>query len=365
MIVTFGGHSLFIPATWFVLAGFLMALGVTWVSIPTILKVAVTKGLYDRPNKRSSHKKEVPTLGGMAVFSGFTVAASVFAGLYIVSRDLLFVFTGMIILFFIGLKDDILMIDPVKKLLGQIVAAAITVVLGDIRLTGFYGFLGIGELPYLASVVFTVFVFVILINGYNLLDGIDGLAAGSGVLASFFYGVWFFLNGYVPWAVVAFSFAGSLLAFIRFNLSQGRHKIFLGDTGSLIVGFVVSFMTVRFLEYNHLSPGPMMVENGPIVAMAVVILPLIDTFRVVLIRLFRGRSPFLAERTHIHHVLIGKGLSHVAATSVLLSVNVVFIVAVLMIQPYGARIMSFMFAGLFFLFLLILGVLNKSADTRS
>jgi len=346
------------------LGGFAMALGITWVSIPTILKVAITKGLYDRPNKRSSHKKEIPTLGGMAVFAGFTVAASVFAGLYIVSQDLLFVFTGMIILFFIGLKDDILMIDPVKKLLGQIVAAGITVILGDIRITGFYGFLGIGELPYLASVVFTMFVFVILINGYNLLDGIDGLASGSGVLASLFYGVWFFLDGYGPWAVVAFSFAGSLLAFMRFNLSRGRHRIFLGDTGSLILGFVVSFMTVRFLEYNHLSPGPAQVVNGPVVAMAVVILPLIDTFRVVLIRLFKGRSPFLAERTHIHHVLIGRGLSHVAATSVLLSANIIFIVAVLAMQHLGAKAISFMFAGLFFSSLLLLCALNKGKGKK-
>jgi UDP-N-acetylmuramyl pentapeptide phosphotransferase/UDP-N-acetylglucosamine-1-phosphate transferase len=364
MIVEFGKYSLSLAPVWFVLAGFVMALGITWISIPTILKVAVTKGLYDRPNKRSSHQKEIPTLGGMAVFAGFTIAVSVFAGLF-VSRELLFVFAGMIILFFIGLKDDILMIDPVKKLLGQIVAAGVVVVLGDIRITGFYGFLGVGDLSYPVSVLFSVFVFVILINGYNLLDGIDGLASGSGVLAALFYGGWFYLTGYGAWAVIAFSFAGSLLAFMRFNLSQGRHKIFLGDTGSLILGLVVSVMTVRFLEYNHITPGPVKIVSGPVAAMAVVILPLLDTFRIIVIRLFKGRSPFQAERSHIHHVLIGKGLSHPVATSVLLSVNVLILVVVLTVPDSRGNAVFAVLLGLSSLFLLVLSAINRKREKET
>ena len=347
---------------WFILGGFVVALGITWISVPTILKVARSKGLYDRPNKRSSHQKEIPTLGGMAVFAGFTIAVSVFAGLF-VSRELLFVFAGMIILFFIGLKDDILMIDPVKKLLGQIVAAGVVIVLGDIRITGFYGFLGVGDLSYPVSVLFSVFVFVILINGYNLLDGIDGLASGSGVLVALFYGWWFFRTDAGAYAVISFSLAGSLLAFMRFNLSRGKHKIFLGDTGSLILGLLVSVLTVRFLEYNHLITGGAKIVSGPVVAMAVVILPLLDTSRVIIIRLFKGRSPFQAERSHIHHVLIGKGLSHPVATSVLLSVNVLILVVVLTVPDSRGNATFAVLLGLSFLFLTVLSFLNRNGGS--
>jgi UDP-N-acetylmuramyl pentapeptide phosphotransferase/UDP-N-acetylglucosamine-1-phosphate transferase len=358
MIIEIGKYSLSVAPLWVILSGFVIAFGITWVSIPTILKVAMSKGLYDRPNKRSSHERAVPTLGGMAVFAGFTIAAGLFAGIFI-SRELLFVFTGLVILFFIGIKDDILMIDPIKKLLGQIVAAGVVVVLGDIRITGFYGFLGIGDIGYFTGVFFTVFVFVVLINGYNLLDGIDGLASGSGVLASFFYGSWFYHAGYGAYAVVAFSLAGSLLAFMRFNLSQGRHKIFLGDTGSLILGLLVSLLTVRFLEYNHVIPEGQRITVAPVVAMAVVILPLMDSFRVFMIRLLKGHSPFLAERSHIHHVLIKRGLSHVEATGLLLFVNLLFLGVVLLLRNIMSETLLFgVLLGMAFLFMLILSLLN-------
>jgi UDP-N-acetylmuramyl pentapeptide phosphotransferase/UDP-N-acetylglucosamine-1-phosphate transferase len=183
------------------------------------------------------------------------------------------------------------------------------------------------------------------------------------VLTSLFYGWWFWRAGYGAWTVVAFSFAGSLLAFMRFNLSRGKQKIFLGDTGSLIVGLVISALTVRFLEYDHIARETVKIGGAPVVAMAVVILPLTDTLRVVVIRLFKGRSPFLAERSHIHHVLIRKGLSHRAATAILLSVNVLFVAVMLALQGFGERVMFTVLLGLSLIFLLALSVLNRNGGT--
>ncbi len=334
MILDPGKYLVHVAAGWLVAGGFITALFVTWVSIPIILRVAMSRGLYDRPNKRSSHKREVPTLGGIAVFAGFTLAAALFAGLFI-PRELLFLFAGLIILFYIGIKDDILMIDPVKKLLGQIVAAAIVIVPGDIRMTGFYGFLGIYQIPYWAGVLFTLFVFVVVINGMNLIDGIDGLASGTGALASAAFGIWFFLAGHAAYAVISFSLVGSLIAFLRFNLSQGRHKIFLGDTGSLIVGLLLAVLAVRFLEYNRTAPAALRISSPAVVAFTVLILPLTDTLHVFILRILRGRSPFEASRWHLHHRLLDLGLSHLRATGVLLSVNLLFILLAYWLQDLG------------------------------
>ena len=334
MITEIDGYDFFMRSGWYIMAGFVVAFFITYVSIPTILKVAKVKGLYDSPNNRSSHRKNIPTLGGMAVFAGFAIATALFSGIS-ESRELLFVFTGLIILFFIGIKDDILIIDPVKKLLGQIFAAAVVVILGDIRITDIHGFLGIYQIGYVSSVLFTLFVFVAVINAFNLIDGIDGLASGMGVLSSVVFGVWFVVAGFPAYAVISFSLTGSLLAFLRFNLSRGKNKIFLGDTGSLILGMMVSVLTVRFLEYDLQAHGVFRISSAPVVAFTVLILPLIDMLHVFFLRILRGHSPLEADRWHLHHRLLELGLSHIQTTGVLLSINLFFILLVFWLQDLG------------------------------
>jgi len=318
-------------------AGLLIGLGaltaflLTWFSIPTIVRVANAKGLYDKPTARSSHKINTPTLGGVAIFIGFTVAAALFAGISR-SRELLFVLTGLIVLFFTGIKDDILVIDPVKKLLGQIVAATVVVLFGDVRLTGFYGFLGIGEISYAMSLLLSVFVFLVIINGFNLIDGIDGLAAGIGVLTAAVFGVWFIFVGNDFAAVLCFSLVGSLLAFLWFNLFGKKNKIFLGDCGSLILGLMLSVFTVKFLEANLITAGALHVFAAPVVAFSVLIIPLFDTLRIVVLRVVKGRSIFEAGRYHLHHKLVDIGLSHLQTTLILLAVNAFFILLAYLLQ---------------------------------
>ena len=169
----------------------------------------------------------------------------------------------------------------------------------------------------------------------NLIDGIDGLASGTGILASVAFGVWFLLTGHAAYAVIGFSLAGSLIAFLRFNLSQGRHKIFLGDTGSLIVGLLLGVLAVRFMEYNRTAQVPLKISSPAVVAFTVLILPMIDTLHVFTLRVLRGRSPFEASRWHLHHRLLDLGLSHIRATGVLLSVNLLFILLAYGLQDLG------------------------------
>ena len=339
-------------AGWFIPLGFLLAFGVTYISIPTILKVARAKGLYDRPNRRSSHKENIPTLGGVAVFVGFAITAALFAGDGL-TRELLYIFIGLIILFFIGIKDDILVIDPVKKLIGQIIAATVVIMLGDIRMTSFYGFLGIHQIGYASGVLFTLFVFVVVTNGLNLIDGIDGLASGVAALASLVFGIWFFAAGQVYYAIVSLSLTGSLIAFLRFNLSHGKHKIFLGDTGSLILGMMLSVLAVRFMEYDRTAPEQVHVSSVAVMAFTILIIPLTDTLHVFILRVLRGRSPFEAGRWHLHHRLLELGLSHLQATLVLLSLNVFFILLAWWLQDLGDLPLLAMILGLAFLLTLL------------
>ena len=190
--------TIFFPDWSLVLAGFFLSLGITWSAIPSIVTVAKLKGLYGKPNGRSSHTSSTPLLGGVAVFAGMILSTVVIAGIGFV-HELKYIIAGLIILFFIGVKDDILIIDPKKKLLAEVMSSLIIIVLGDVRIGDFHGIASINEIHYVGSVLFTLFVFLLIINGFNLIDGIDGLASGVGIVTSLTLGGWFWLAGYIPY----------------------------------------------------------------------------------------------------------------------------------------------------------------------
>jgi UDP-N-acetylmuramyl pentapeptide phosphotransferase/UDP-N-acetylglucosamine-1-phosphate transferase len=233
------------------------------------------------------------------------------------------------------MKDDILIIDPRKKLLGQIIASLIVVWLGGIRITDFHHVLGIDGISTFSSIIFTLFLFIVLINGFNLIDGIDGLASGIGFLVSSFYGVWFILMGHITYGIISASLAGALIAFFRFNVLGTRNKIFLGDAGSLLIGLVVAVLTVKFLEFELMAPAQFQFHAVPSITIGLLIIPLIDTLRVFILRLWNGKSPFKADRNHIHHVLLCLGLSHLIVTIIMISFNVLFIILAILLQNLG------------------------------
>jgi UDP-GlcNAc:undecaprenyl-phosphate GlcNAc-1-phosphate transferase len=311
---------------------------ITGTAIPSIVGVALLKGLNGKPNVRSSHTNETPLLGGVAVFAGLILSTVIIAGVGFV-HELKYIIAGLIILFFIGVKDDILVIDPKKKLVAQIFASLIVIVLGDIRISTFHGMFGVDMLPYLLSIAFTLFVFIILINGFNLIDGIDGLASGIGIITSIAFGAWFWMAGYISYVVFCFSLAGSLIAFFRFNVFSKENKIFLGDTGALIIGLSMAVVTVRFLQYEGTTPGNHIVPATPAVAIGIMIVPLSDTLRVFLIRILKGYSPFKADRSHVHHRLLDLGMSHLQATLTIISVNLLFIGMVILLQDMNTELL--------------------------
>ena len=307
---------------------FVLAFIITYISIPPLIEVAKAKNLYDVPNGRTSHEGITPTLGGIAIFSGFVITSMIFVNITKIPY-VQYLLAGTLVIFFIGLKDDIVGLSPLKKFIGEIIAAGIIIDLGGVRLSSLHGFAGIGALNYISSDFLSLFVIVAIVNAFNLIDGIDGLSSGVGVLTALAFGIWFFLIGEIQLALLTASLVGALLAFLRFNLFSKKHKIFMGDIGSLLVGFILSIFAIKFNELNHAAVAlnsPYYIKAAPAVSIGILIIPIFDTVRVMLIRMARGLSPFKPDKRHVHHYLLELTGSHRKATTILLVVNVFFIV---------------------------------------
>ncbi len=299
---------------------------ITYVIIPTIVRMARYSNLYDRIDKRKIHTADIPRLGGMAIFAGVAIS------------DLLFIdpvkmpyvggfISGLIILFFVGLKDDILVISPLTKFSGQFLAATIVVFFGNTMISSLHGFFGIGDIPLWLGYVLTIFVFLVTTNAFNFIDGVDGLSASLGSIAAIAFGVWFYLTAQYQLAMVAFVLAFALFAFLRYNLFSTRNKVFMGDTGSMLIGYVLSFLAIQFNETDLLlkQTNHFFIYPAPAVAFGIMIIPYFDMLRVIYIRLIQHRNVFAPDNYHIHHLLIKLGLTHKQVTLVLSLVSIVFI----------------------------------------
>ena len=311
-----------------------MAFVITWFTVPSIVNISRLKNLCDKPNGRTSHFSATPTLGGIAIFIALVLSTVIFAGTYF-KFELRYIISGLIIIFFVGIKDDILIIAPMKKLAGQIFAVILIVVFAKIRITDLYGLFHIEHLPYIASILLTVFVFIVIINGFNLIDGIDGLASGIGILVSAVFGIWFWITGNIGYTIFSFSFVGTLAAFFWFNVFGKKNKIFLGDTGSMIIGFVMGVLACRFLQLELVREGVTKIPSAPTVVCGVLIVPLFDSLRVFILRIKQGKSPFKADHQHIHHRLLQLGCTHLQATLILIGVNIIFIVLSYSLRDIG------------------------------
>lgn len=307
-----------------IIGSFVVSLILVILTIPPILRVAHAKKLFDTISPRKIHKPNVPPLGGIAIFISFILTTIVATGGY--SFDSLkFIIAAVILMFFVGLKDDLLSVSAKKKLLVQIFAAMLVIILGNIRFTSFHGILGIYEINNLTSYIFSLFVIVVIINAYNLIDGIDGLASGLTILSASVFGIWFYLEGNIHFSIMSFALAGSLLGFFVFNVFGKRNKLFMGDSGSLIIGLIVSILVIKFNETNIVKSIPYYIFGAPAVSLAIIIIPVIDTVRVMVVRIGLKRSPFRADRNHIHHGLLKKVPSHLKSTILIVLINGVII----------------------------------------
>lgn len=316
------------------LSGFSLALIISYMSVRPIVDLSIAKGLVDLPNGRTSHKRPTATLGGIAIFAGFMLSALIFFPIdsFLALR---FITVGTIIMFFIGIKDDLFEISSFNKLAAQIVAAVIMVDFSNIRLTSLHGFLGISDIGYYSSLYLTVFVVVVIINAFNLIDGIDGLASGIGIVTSLTFGIWFYLTEQYEFANLCAALIGALIGFVRYNVWGNHNKIFMGDTGALVVGFLLAVFAIQFNQSNIGMPEPYHIKGSPAVSFAILIIPLFDTMRVFLIRLSRKQSPFKADRGHMHHKLLDLGYSHAKASLIMVIINAIFVVLAFMIQSLG------------------------------
>ncbi|MEO6329216.1 MAG: MraY family glycosyltransferase [Ginsengibacter sp.] len=314
-----------------------LAFLVTFFAIPVIIKVAKEKKFFDEPDERKVHKSVIPTLGGLGIFGGF-ILATLMGVPTALSSKLQYFIASILVIFFLGIKDDILIISASKKFIGQLIAAGIIIKFGGIQISNMYGFLGIYEIPHIASIVLTLFTIIVITNSFNLIDGVDGLAGSLGLLTSVIFGLYFLITGQLMFAVMAFALCGSLVAFLIYNFSPA--KIFMGDTGSLLIGLLNSIFVIKFIsiasdtQLNFNLP----LQSAPAIGFAVLMVPLFDTLRVFSLRIINRRSPFIPDRNHIHHFLLDLGLNHKMITLVCVSANILFIALAYFLQSMGTTL---------------------------
>lgn len=319
----------------FLILVFITSFFVVVLSTPSLIKVAILKRLFDAPgDTRKLHTRMIPTIGGIIIFAGTVFSYSLWfpsekmhdsIQLFNAINDYKYIVSTLLIMFFVGVKDDIIGTAPVKKLVAHVLVGMVLVLMADIRIVSMHGIFGIDVLPFWASVFLSLFTYIVVVNAFNLIDGVDGLAGGVGFIASSAFAAWFAFAGDYAMAALAIALSGSLFGFLMFNFSPA--KIFMGDSGSLTIGLIISILAIKLISYDVSSIHNAFILNvsKPIFAMAVLVYPLIDTLRIFIYRAVQGVSPFSADRNHLHHRIIDIGCSHRKTVILIYAVNVFMI----------------------------------------
>ena len=306
-------------AEWSPVIAFATAFVVTFFSIPAIIRLSLVKKLYDKPDERKVHGRRIGALGGICIFGGLIFS-------FILCTHKLYypqfnsILAGLIVLFVTGVKDDLYPMVPSKKFLAQVIAVGIVTVQGNVRITSLYGMFDTYGMPYVLSLAVSMIFFLAIINSFNFIDGINGLAGGIGTIVCGVYAYWFWQMNETLFLILSLCVAGALLAFLRYNLVRAR--IFMGDSGSLVVGFLCALLTVYFIQKSEgYKPNIFFNIQAVVYAFSVLIIPIFDTVRVIALRLWKRKSPFHPDRNHIHHLLLDSGLNHLQTALLLFAVN--------------------------------------------
>jgi len=287
-----------------IIFSFITAFLITYVAIPKVIFFAEKLRLFDEAGIRASHKGSVPIFGGIAIFSGIIFSLLFWADI----ENIQYLLVSILIVFFVGVIDDLLVLSPFKKIVGQVIATSIIIFLGDLQIDNMHGVLGVYDLSVWIGALFTIFVVIVITNGFNLIDGVDGLAVGIGVISSFSFGVIALLMDQSDMAIIAFTLMGALLGFLRYNFFPA--KIFMGDTGSLVVGIILSILAINSIRFGLVTETIKLPNKGPLLAIVILAIPLFDSLRVFVARIMKGRHPLSAGRGHIHHALLSLGFGH-------------------------------------------------------
>lgn len=304
--------------------------------MPIIIRLFRSIDLLDIPDKRKIHRVSTPTLGGIAIFLGLVFAILISSSFNQLASEKYLV-GALTLIFLLGVRDDLSSLMAKHKLVVQVFAAFLIVSLGGVEISGLHGLFGIVDFPYGMNIPFTVFVIVVLTNAFNLIDGIDGLAGSIGLILSLFFGLIFYSVGDQTNGIICIALAGAIIGFLIFNWHPS--KVFMGDTGSMTLGFLLSTAMIKFLNADVSIFLNVEITSTVALVVALFILPVFDTLRVFFVRFFQGKPPLAPDRNHIHHVLLKCGLNHSQTTILLISYNLIAVVFAITFQFLGNAIL--------------------------
>jgi UDP-N-acetylmuramyl pentapeptide phosphotransferase/UDP-N-acetylglucosamine-1-phosphate transferase len=333
-------------------------------AIPSIIHVANKHKLFDSVDlHRKDHKDNISRLGGIGLFCGFTITVLLFATT-VHYHQANFLIASSILLFALGIKDDIYGVSASTKFALQVVVSLILVILGDFKLTSLYGVFNVWDVHPIVGGIFSIALIIFINNAFNLIDGVDGLAGTVGATVNLCFGVLFALSNDVAYAFIAFSLLGAIIGFLMFNYPPA--KIFMGDTGSLIIGLVSAVLAIKFIEVNKIGVGPgPVISSAPAIAVAVLIVPIFDSLRIFFIRLINRKSPFTGDRNHIHHRLLRLGLNAKQILLITFSFNVAMIGLTILLSHLGNFVLIFLQIGICMVLNTILTFVKGRKITKS
>ncbi len=341
-----------------IIVGAAVAFFISFYLIPILIELAKSKQLVDIPDDRKIHKDPVPRFGGIGIFAGFLFSLLLSASITNSFLEFQYLIAAFLIVFFLGVGDDIMILSPLKKFIGQLAASFILIVKGHLLINNLHGFLGIQEIPVLISYMLTYFTIVVIINAINLIDGIDGLAGSLSLISTLFFGSWFYVNGDLAYALIAFTLAGSIVAFLYYNFNPA--KIFMGDAGSLMLGLINAILVIRFINEAP-TATTFAASASPAVGFGLLLIPLMDTLRVFCIRIYQKKSPFFPDRNHIHHLFLDRGFSSRATTLILAGLSLVFSLLSFACSSINVTILIMLQAITFFSVVYILSVYQPAS----
>ncbi|WP_192349209.1 glycosyltransferase family 4 protein [Algoriphagus sp. Y33] len=316
------------------LLSLISAFGLCVLILPILIIILKKANIGDIPGGRKIHSKITPSMGGIAIIFSSLASFGIW-GWYMSPGSMRFVFLSIVIMFFIGIRDDFSPLSAIHKLVMQLGALLLIFYFANIRVTNFYGFLGVHELPEFVSFLFTVVTLFAITNAYNLIDGIDGLAGTIAMLPLLIMGFWFNSVDYVGYSILCFGLLGAILAFLTFNWHPA--KIFMGDTGSLPVGFALAVLIVAFMNINSNLPAENIFKIIPnfSFAVAMVLIPLFDMARVFAKRISSGKHPMKADKNHLHHLLVRFGMKQPKVVLILAMGQVFVLLTVFVLRDFS------------------------------